>query len=130
MFLSGDGGWELGVINMAHALANMGAVVIGVDIRHYLASLGSAAQRGNAPCQMIAADFETLSHQVQKEIGMSEYHVPVLVGYSSGATRGVRGAGAVTAGHFRRRAQPRLLRRPGLRRRAAVPRRRSALHAE
>src|SRR5205807_1079287 len=26
------------------------------------------------------------SHQVQKEIGMSEYHVPVLIGYSSGAT--------------------------------------------
>jgi type IV secretory pathway VirJ component len=35
---------------------------------------------------MIAADFESLSHQVQKEIGMSEYLVPVLVGYSSGAT--------------------------------------------
>jgi type IV secretory pathway VirJ component len=86
VFLSGDGGWELGVINMAHALANMGAVVIGADIRHYLASLGSAAQRGTAPCQMIAADFEALSHQVQKEIGMSEYHVPVLVGYSSGAS--------------------------------------------
>jgi type IV secretory pathway VirJ component len=86
VFLSGDGGWELGVINMAHALANMGAVVIGADIRHYLASLGSAAQRGNAPCQMLAADFEALSHQVQKEIGMSEYHVPVLVGYSSGAS--------------------------------------------
>ena len=32
------------------------------------------------------ADFEALSHQVQKEIGMSEYHVPVLIGYSSGAT--------------------------------------------
>ena len=35
---------------------------------------------------MIAADFESLSHQVQKEIGMSDYLVPVLVGYSSGAT--------------------------------------------
>jgi type IV secretory pathway VirJ component len=35
---------------------------------------------------MIAVDFEALSHQVQKEIGMREYHVPVLIGYSSGAT--------------------------------------------
>jgi type IV secretory pathway VirJ component len=86
VFLSGDGGWELGVINMAQALTGMGAVVIGADIRHYLGSLKSAAQRADAPCQMIAADFEALSHQVQKEIGMSEYHVPVLVGYSSGAT--------------------------------------------
>ena len=86
IFLSGDGGWELGVINMAKALRDMGAVVIGADIRHYLASLGEAAGKAHAPCQLIAADFEGLSHQVQKEIGMREYHVPVLVGYSSGAT--------------------------------------------
>lgn len=86
IFLSGDGGWELGVINMAHALMDMGAVVIGVDIRQYFASLGRAAARPDAPCQMIAADFESLSHEVQKEIGMSDYLVPVLVGYSSGAT--------------------------------------------
>ena len=86
IFISGDGGWELGVINMARALERQGAVVIGADVRHYLASLRSAAQRPGAPCQMIAADFESLSHQVQKEIGLREYRVPVLVGYSSGAT--------------------------------------------
>jgi len=71
---------------MAQALAGLGAVVIGVDIRHYFESLHQAAQRPGAPCQMIAADFEALSHRVQKQIGMSEYLVPVLVGYSSGAT--------------------------------------------
>lgn len=86
VFVSGDGGWELGVVSMAHALAELGAVVIGVDMNQYFASLRKSAQRAGAPCQMIAADFEALSHQVQKEIGMSEYHVPVLVGYSSGAT--------------------------------------------
>jgi type IV secretory pathway VirJ component len=86
IFLSGDGGWELGVINMAHALMGMGAVVIGVDIRQYFASLGKAAAQPGAPCQMLAADFESLSHQVQKQIGMTDYLVPVLVGYSSGAT--------------------------------------------
>ncbi|HEX4618884.1 MAG TPA: AcvB/VirJ family lysyl-phosphatidylglycerol hydrolase, partial [Steroidobacteraceae bacterium] len=86
IFLSGDGGWELGVINMARALRDNGAVVIGTDIRRYLASLGEAAGKPGAPCQMMAADFEALSHQIQKEIGMREYHVPVLVGYSSGAT--------------------------------------------
>src|SRR5260370_13250549 len=71
---------------MARAPTHMGAVVIGADIRQYLGSLKRAAQRPGAPCQMIAADFEALSHQVQKEIGMSEYQVPVLIGYSSGAT--------------------------------------------
>jgi type IV secretory pathway VirJ component len=86
IFLSGDGGWELGVINMAHTLVEMGAVVIGVDIRAYFGSLSRSAARPDAPCQMIAGDFESLSHQVQKEIGMGDYLVPVLVGYSSGAT--------------------------------------------
>jgi type IV secretory pathway VirJ component len=86
IFVSGDGGWELGVINMARALRDMGAVVIGVDVTHYFATLRSAAQRADAHCEMIAADFESLSHQVQKQIGLTAYHVPVLVGYSSGAT--------------------------------------------
>src|SRR5262245_41811465 len=39
IFLSGDGGWNLGVVNMAEALADKGAVVIGVDVTHYLHSL-------------------------------------------------------------------------------------------
>jgi type IV secretory pathway VirJ component len=86
IFVSGDGGWELGVINMARALRAMGTVVIGVDSTHYFASLRHAAQRADAHCEMIAADFESLSHQLQKQIGLSEYHVPVLIGYSSGAT--------------------------------------------
>ena len=86
IFVSGDGGWNLGVVSMAHALTELGAVVIGVDIRQYLAALGKAAQRPDASCQLIAGDFENLSHQIQKEIGMFVYHVPVLVGYSSGAT--------------------------------------------
>ncbi|HVN44554.1 MAG TPA: AcvB/VirJ family lysyl-phosphatidylglycerol hydrolase [Steroidobacteraceae bacterium] len=86
IFVSGDGGWQLGVVNMARALRDVGAVVIGVDVQGYFATLHRAAQRAGAHCQMIAEDFESLSHQVQKQIGLSEYHVPVLVGYSSGAT--------------------------------------------
>ena len=86
IFLSGDGGWHLGVINMAKSLQAAGAVVIGVDVTHYLGALQAAVAKGNAPCQLIAGDFENLSHRVQKKIGISEYHVPVLVGYSSGAT--------------------------------------------
>jgi type IV secretory pathway VirJ component len=86
IFVSGDGGWELGVRSMAQALRELGAVVIGVDVRRYFAALRTAASRPGAACQLIAADFETLSHQVQKQIGLNEYQVPVLVGYSSGAT--------------------------------------------
>src|SRR5579863_2756938 len=39
LFISGDGGWNLGVIAMAQRLADKGAVVAGVDVRHYLAEL-------------------------------------------------------------------------------------------
>ena len=85
IFLSGDGGWHLGVINMAKDLADAGAIVIGVDVTHYLGSLRPGTQ-GSRKCQLIAGDFETLSHRVQKKLGLAEYHVPVLVGYSSGAT--------------------------------------------
>jgi type IV secretory pathway VirJ component len=81
IFLSGDGGWNLGVVNMAQALRDKGAVVIGVDVTHYLGSL-----RARTSCRLIAGDFENLSHQIQKKIGLQEYHVPVLLGYSSGAT--------------------------------------------
>jgi type IV secretory pathway VirJ component len=86
IFVSGDGGWELGVVNMARALRDSGALVIGVDVRRYFASLHQAAQRHHPACQLIAGDFENLSHAVQKQLALADYHVPVLVGYSSGAT--------------------------------------------
>jgi len=82
LFVSGDGGWNLGVVNMARALAHTGALVIGIDVRRFLAALA----RSKAACQPLAVDFELLSHQIQKRAGLKEYHVPVLVGYSSGAT--------------------------------------------
>ena len=86
IFLSGDGGWTLGVTTMAAALRDNGAVVIGVDILRYLASLLAAAQKPDAACTSLAVDFETLSHRIQKNLGLTEYRVPILVGYSSGAT--------------------------------------------
>jgi type IV secretory pathway VirJ component len=82
LFVSGDGGWNLGVVSMARALADSGALVIGIDVRRFLAGLA----RSKANCQPLAVDFELLSHQVQKQAGVKEYHVPTLVGYSSGAT--------------------------------------------
>lgn len=82
LFISGDGGWNRGVVDMARALAGLDALVVGVDIRRYLASLGVA--RGS--CGYPAADFEALSQWVQQRLGYPGYVPPVLVGYSSGAT--------------------------------------------
>ena len=81
LFLSGDGGWNLGVVPMAKRLAAEGALVAGIDVRRLFASLSSAA-----PCAYPAGTLEELSRAVQLRARLAEYHRPILVGYSSGAT--------------------------------------------
>lgn len=82
LFVSGDGGWNLGVIAMAKQLATRDATVVGIDVRKLLGSLEATKEA----CAYPAADFEQLSQFVQKKLGFKAYHRPVLVGYSSGAT--------------------------------------------
>jgi type IV secretory pathway VirJ component len=82
LFVSGDGGWNLGVIDMAQSLANLDALVVGIDITHYLRELAQSTEK----CSYPAADFESLSKFVQKKLAFDHYRTPVLVGYSSGAT--------------------------------------------
>ncbi len=82
LFISGDGGWNKGVIDMAQALTSLDAVVVGIDINHYLAAAAKAPDR----CVYAAADLEALSQYVQVELALPDYLTPVLVGYSSGAT--------------------------------------------
>jgi type IV secretory pathway VirJ component len=81
LFVSGDGGWNLGVIPMAERLRAEGALVAGIDIRSYIAGL----ERIGA-CAYPAGSLEELSRAVQLRHHLSEYHAPLLVGYSSGAT--------------------------------------------
>ncbi len=82
LFVSGDGGWNKGVVDMARELAATGALVVGIDIVRYEKQLAAA----NEPCLYPAAEFEALSQYVQKKLDFPAYRVPVLVGYSSGAT--------------------------------------------
>ena len=82
LFVSGDGGWNLGVVDMARQLATQESLVVGVDIVRYLASL----RKGSTACSYPAADFEELSKFVQQTLEYPSYVIPILVGYSSGAT--------------------------------------------
>jgi len=82
IFISGDGGWNLGVVDMAVELEKMNTLVIGVNITAYLKVLRAA----KGDCSYPAADLEELSQFVQKDLGLAAYIRPVLVGYSSGAT--------------------------------------------
>ncbi len=82
LFVSGDGGWNQGVVDMARSLASMDALVAGLDITHYLAQLAASEES----CSYPAADLENLSKFLQKKFDFPAYVRPVLVGYSSGAT--------------------------------------------
>ena len=82
LFVSGDGGWNEGVIDMAKSLAELDSMVVGIDITHYIRQLNT----GREKCVYPAAHFEALSHYLQKKYNFSRYALPVLVGYSSGAT--------------------------------------------
>ena len=82
LFVSGDGGWNRGVVDMARELAALDALVAGVDITYYLKQL----ERSSEPCLYPAADFELLSKYIQKKLDFPKYITPLLVGYSSGAT--------------------------------------------
>jgi len=82
IFISGDGGWNAGVANIAFKIKDAGTLVIGVDIREVFHMLNHAG--GN--CLYPAANFEAMSQFVQKKMAYETYTIPVLMGYSSGAT--------------------------------------------
>lgn len=81
LFVSGDGGWRHGVLNMAKHIANQGALVLGIDAKHYSDYLSKVKEK----CLYPAADFEELSIGIQKKYKLPTYHKPVLIGYSYGA---------------------------------------------
>ncbi|MGY4384112.1 type IV secretory pathway VirJ component [Pedobacter sp. UYP24] len=81
LFVSGSGGWNSGVFEMAKNLANQGALVVGIDARHYEYYLSKVKD----DCLYPAGDFEVLSMDIQKKYKLTTYHKPVLVGYSYGA---------------------------------------------
>jgi type IV secretory pathway VirJ component len=82
LFVSGDGGWNLGVVDMARHLLEENAAVVGIDIRRYRNSVNAPG----AGCKSFAVDFEGLAHDVERRLKLADYLPPILVGYSSGAT--------------------------------------------
>lgn len=82
LFVSGDGGWNKSVIDMASHIVSQGAMVAGINIVHYFKSLKTL----KSACYYPAGDFEEISLTIQKKYKFTQYLKPILVGYSSGAT--------------------------------------------
>lgn len=82
LFISGDGGWNLGVVEMARSLTDLDSMAVGIDITHYVKRLEASGEK----CIYAAAHFEALSQYLQRKHRFPRYTLPVLAGYSSGAT--------------------------------------------
>ena len=82
LFISGDGGWNKGVVNMAKNIAEQGAMVAGLNIITYYKNI----KKDNVKCYYPASDFENLSLEIQKRYKFPDYFKPILIGYSSGST--------------------------------------------
>jgi type IV secretory pathway VirJ component len=82
IFLSGDGGWKLGVKDMAQIVWEKDSLVVGIDTPAFLKMMEKSREK----CAYPAATLESLSHMIQKKFQFPSYLTPILFGYSSGAT--------------------------------------------
>ena len=83
LFVSGDGGWSRGVLDMARRAAVDGsAIVAGLSYP----TLRKAAIQSTGPCWYPAGDLEVIGQSLEKQLRFPEYAKPTLIGYSSGAT--------------------------------------------
>ena len=82
LFASGDGGWNLGVWDMAQAAADLGYWVAGFSAPALL----KAIERADGDCSDAATLLDDLGRRVRREFALPDAWRPVLIGYSSGAT--------------------------------------------
>src|SRR5664280_2456642 len=78
LMISGDAGWNSGVIGFSQTFSEMNALVIGVNILEYFKDL----RQSTVECYNVAADFAQLAAAVEKKYDFPDY-MPVIMGYSS-----------------------------------------------
>lgn len=82
LFASGDGGWNLGVLDMAHAAADLGYWVAGFSTPQFLKGLDG----GDGDCSDADGLLARLGTVLVRELDLPARTRPVVIGYSSGAT--------------------------------------------
>ncbi|PYE27450.1 type IV secretory pathway VirJ component [Paraburkholderia silvatlantica] len=74
--------WSAADQARADALAQHGALVVGVDTERYAQNLAAVK---NETCHKLYSDAEALSHQLERQQGASEYYAPIAIGSGEGA---------------------------------------------
>jgi type IV secretory pathway VirJ component len=82
VLLSGAQGWNDGMAALARRIAESGAMVAGLDVARFNASL----ETDGGQCVFPDGDLENLSHFVQAYFRLPTYLTPILGGASAGAT--------------------------------------------
>ncbi|MCE5232619.1 MAG: AcvB/VirJ family lysyl-phosphatidylglycerol hydrolase [Mizugakiibacter sp.] len=82
LFASGDGGWNLGVRDMAHTAAGQGLWVAGFDMPKFLKTVDANA----GGCTDSGALLAQLAARIERDLGLPRALPVLLAGYSSGAT--------------------------------------------
>lgn len=81
LFISGDGGWKLGVVDMARRLDGH-AIVAGLSMPDWQ----KRAEQHAGTCWYPAGELEVAAQALEKAYKLPRYVAPILAGYSSGAT--------------------------------------------
>lgn len=97
LFMSGDGGWNLGVVDMAKQLAALGAAVVGFSTPAYL----KAFEHDRSTCINANVDTIAFAQDAEHRLGLKTYIEPIIVGYSSGATLAYATLAQAPAGLYR-----------------------------
>ena len=82
LFASGDGGWNLGVLDMAHEAAAAGFWVAGFSTPKFLKALDA----GDAECSDADGLIAKAGAALEQTLDLPLNTKPVVIGYSSGAT--------------------------------------------
>jgi type IV secretory pathway VirJ component len=94
LFASGDGGWSLGVLDMAHEAVALGYWVAGFSTPQFLKALDA----DDGECSDADGRLAKLGDAIVRSFGLAIDPHPIVIGYSSGATV-VYAALAADAGH-------------------------------
>jgi type IV secretory pathway VirJ component len=79
---SDQDGWNAAYDGVGRALAETGAVVVGVDLPQYLRTLAASGDG----CHYVIAEIEDLSERLQRDFHFAQYQSPILAGVGAGGT--------------------------------------------